>query len=146
MDYLKQWTLCVCITLILAVILSLISPSGTMGKFYKTVISLFLIASFLLPLSDFDYKDFNFNFDFEESSVIESERIYVSQIENSVKSTLETGGYSSCSVNADVTLNGDEITIDSLLIAIPSKYNSDEVKGYILTELGFSAEVRYLGE
>ena len=36
MDVVKQWTLNICLTLIGAVILSLVSPRGSMGRFYKT--------------------------------------------------------------------------------------------------------------
>ena len=35
MDVVKQWTLNICLTLIGAVILSLVSPRGSMGRFYK---------------------------------------------------------------------------------------------------------------
>ena len=51
MDVVKQWTLNICLTLIGAVILSLVSPRGSMGRFYKTVLSLFIIAGFLLPIT-----------------------------------------------------------------------------------------------
>ena len=54
MDVVKQWTLNICLTLIGAVILSLVSPRGSMGRFYKTVLSLFIIAGFLLPITGGD--------------------------------------------------------------------------------------------
>lgn len=58
MDVVKQWTLNICLTLIGAVILSLVSPRGSMGRFYKTVLSLFIIAGFLLPITGGEKADF----------------------------------------------------------------------------------------
>lgn len=145
MDYIKQWTLCVSITLIIAVMLSLITPNGTMGKFYKTVISLFLVVSFLMPIADFDFNGFEIDFSMEES-MLESKDTYKTQIENWVKSSLEEGGYNSCSVQAKISLKDDEITINSLDIAVPSKYDLEEIQKYVLEQLGFAAKVRYLGD
>ena len=59
MDVVKQWTLNICMTLMGAVILSLISPRGSMGRFYKTVLSLFIIAGFLLPITGGEKADFS---------------------------------------------------------------------------------------
>lgn len=42
MDFIKSWTFSVCATLLLASVLSLVSPRGGMGRFYKIVISLFV--------------------------------------------------------------------------------------------------------
>lgn len=49
MDVVKQWTLNICLTLIGAVILSLVSPRGSMGRFYKTVLSLLSSPGFCCP-------------------------------------------------------------------------------------------------
>ncbi|MCR5208118.1 MAG: hypothetical protein K6C14_06555 [Eubacterium sp.] len=54
MEFLKQWTQCVCLTLIGAAGLSFLSPHGKMKGFYNTVIALFVFISFLLPFKDFN--------------------------------------------------------------------------------------------
>lgn len=46
MDFIKSWTFSVCATLLLASVLSLVSPRGGMGRFYKIVISLFVFFRF----------------------------------------------------------------------------------------------------
>ncbi len=74
MDYIKSWTFCICITLIVSVVFSILSPKGTMGKFYKVIISVFIFISFLYPLTDFDFDGFkiDFNFNTEYENLVES--------------------------------------------------------------------------
>lgn len=145
MDYIKQWTISVCITLIIAVILSFVSPNGTMGRFYKTIISLFIAAAFLVPLADFKIKDFDLSPEaFAQAE--EYDESYEKQIETLVKSGLEEGGYPACSVTAQVRIKDDEIIIDKLQVAAPTGYNLQEIKTYIYDNLGFNAEVYSIGD
>lgn len=145
MDYIKQWTVSICLTLIMAVILSFLSPNGTMGKFYKTIISMFIIAGFLLPLphvklSDFQLPDTGF-----ENAVDYSEA-YAKQIESLVQNSLEQGGYSACSVHTQVTIKDDEIFIDKLQVAVPSDYDTEVIRTYLYDTLGYQAEVIHIGD
>ena len=52
MEYFKQWTICVCISLILAVIFSSFEPEGKMKSFCKLLVGLFVFVSFIYPLKD----------------------------------------------------------------------------------------------
>ena len=58
MDFLKNWIFSVCLTLILAVIFSVMTPKGSLGKFYKMIISMFIFVSFLYPVSNAKASDF----------------------------------------------------------------------------------------
>lgn len=145
MDYIKQWTISICMTLIVAVILSFISPSGTMGKFYKTIISLFILSGFLIPLANANIKDFDFP-SAAFSQTADTQSVYEKQIEAWIKSSLEQGGYPACSVKAQVQLKDDEIYIDTLQISAPSDYDLQAIQTYIFDNLGLQAEVRRIGD
>lgn len=93
MDVVKQWTLNICLTLIGAVILSLVSPRGSMGRFYKTVLSLFIIAGFLLPITGGEKADFSAYFSDVTAQAADANSVYESQIESRVKQTLTAAGY-----------------------------------------------------
>lgn len=56
--FLKNWIFSVCLTLILAVIFSVMTPKGSLGKFYKMIISMFIFVSFLYPVSNAKASDF----------------------------------------------------------------------------------------
>ena len=102
MDVVKQWTMNICLTLIGAVILSLVSPRGSMGRFYKTVLSLFIIAGFLLPITGGEKADFSAYFSDVSAQAADANSVYESQIESRVKQTLTAAGYMDCSVQASV--------------------------------------------
>ena len=146
MDYIKTWTFCICITLIISVILSILAPKGTMGKFYKVIISTFIFLSFLYPLSDFNIADFKLDFDFgsEYTNVVEDAAKV--QIENAVETVLDENKVYNSIVSASVSQNGDELTINSVKISVADSYSVEDVKDIVFKELGVVAEVKHIGE
>lgn len=146
MDYVKSWAFCICITLIISVIFSILAPKGTMGKFYKVIISTFIFLSFLYPLSDFNIADFRLDFDFESeyTSVVESTA--KAQIESAVENALYENGIFNTIVTAEVSQRGEELEISSVKISVSDNYSVDEVKETVFKELGVVAEVKRIGE
>lgn len=145
MDFIKEWTFTICITLVISVIFSLLTPKGNMGKFFKVILATFIFLSFIYPLKsteiDLSFPEFNLDI------IDESQReVYENTIVTQVNQTLEKGGYSSCIVKSDISLKNEEIYIDSITISAPGSYDKDEIKSYIFDSLGINAEVYYLGE
>ncbi|MDE6659693.1 MAG: stage III sporulation protein AF [Eubacterium sp.] len=146
MDYIKSWTFCICITLIVSIIFSILSPNGTMGKFYKVIISVFIFISFLYPLTDFNFDDFkmDFNFNTEYENMVETSA--KKEIEYAVETTLTDNKVYNASINADVQQNGDEVEINRILVSVTDDYNVEEVKELLMEKLGVVAEVKRIGE
>ena len=146
MDYIKSWTFCICITLIVSVVFSILSPKGTMGKFYKVIISVFIFISFLYPLTDFDFDGFkiDFNFNTEYENLVESSA--KQEIQYSVEKVLTDNKIYNSSISAEVEQNGDEILINRILVSVTDDYNVEEVKALHLENLGVVAEVKRIGE
>ena len=146
MDYIKTWTFCICITLIISVILSILAPKGTMGKFYKVIISTFIFLSFLYPLSDFNIADFKLDFDFDSeyaNVVVDAAEM---QIENTVEAVLDDNKVYNSIVSASVSQSGDELMINSVKISVADSYSVEDVKDIVFKELGVVAEVKHIGE
>lgn len=63
MDFLKEWTYTICITLIISVIFSILTPKGNMGRFFKIILATFIFLSFIYPFKsaqiDFTLPEFN---------------------------------------------------------------------------------------
>lgn len=146
MDYIKSWTFCICITLIVSVVFSILSPKGTMGKFYKVIMSVFIFISFLYPLTDFDFDGFkiDFNFNTEYENLVESSA--KQEIQYSVEKVLTDNKIYNSSISAEVEQNGDEILINRILVSVTDDYNVEEVKALLLENLGVVAEVKRIGE
>ena len=146
MDFIKNWTFCICVTLIISVIFIVFTPKGSMGKFYKIVISIFIFISFLYPLTEFEFNHFNkkFNFDKEYSTVVENSVDI--EIKNSIKNTLKENDINVSDIILDVTSKNGEITINKLVVSIVDKYSKEEVKNILFDKLGLVADVKYIGE
>lgn len=146
MDYIKSWTFCICITLVVSVIFSILSPKGTMGKFYKVIISVFIFISFLYPLTDFDFDDFKIDFNFTteyENLVEESAK---QEIETIINQLLTENEIMNSSISADVEQSGSEVIINRILVSVTDDYNTEDVKNLILKNTGVVAEVKRIGE
>ncbi len=148
MDFLKQWTFCVCLTLIISVIFSLLTPKGKMGNFYKIIISLFIFISFLYPLRDFQFRDIDFSQVLLESDVKEnSEKSAQTMINNQVKNTLKKNSIEGANVKSRVKIDDDNlITIESVEVAVADEYDLDLVENIIFDSLSINAKVIHIGQ
>lgn len=146
MDFLKNWIFSVCLTLILAVIFSVMTPKGSLGKFYKMIISMFIFVSFLYPVSNAKVSDFKIDLPMFNNN-------YEQQIEDAGKNNTEAiiiGKLKEIGVNASVSIEIDfknnEIEIESLTVYVPDGTSKNKISDYLLSELGMVAEVKYIGE
>lgn len=123
-----------------------LSPKGTMGKFYKTIISMFIFISFLYPLTSFKANEFKTNFEFEDvySDIVENSVDI--EIENSIKGLLEENGISSAMVDVKTLVTGDEVTIEKVVVSIIDEYNCEDVGKIVFDNLGIIADVKRIGE
>lgn len=145
MEFIKEWTLTVSVTLIISIIFSVLSPKGNMGRYFKIILAMFIFTSFIYPLSG---ADIEFDFPVPDRAQYEDTQreTYENIICADVKSTLESGGYTSSKVTASIKYSENEITVKELSIGITDNFDKDEVKKYVSDQTGFNAEVYYLGE
>lgn len=147
MDFLKQWTVCVCMTLVVAVILSLLTPNSSMGRFYKMLISLFIFLSFIYPFTDFDMSLPEYQFATSENevnnAVNNSSQI---MIENNVLAVLKNNNVVGCVVDVDTYFADDMVYVDEILVTVPDEYDTQTVKNIIFENLSLNAEVVHIGQ
>lgn len=146
MEFIKSWIFCVCSTLMLAVIFSVLTPKGSMGKFYKIIISMFIFASFLYPISNAKADDFKIDFpSFGNSYNMEFEESSKNNVELIVENALKEKGINS-SVSAEIDLDNDEIIINEVVVYVPDSCSAEDVKSYLLEKIGLVVDVKYVGE
>lgn len=147
MDFLKQWTFCVCITLIVSVIFLLFTPKGKMSGFYKMVISLFVFLSFLYPLRDFDFKDYDFDYSFsQEEFDTSSEKSYETMLKTQIQSVLEQNKIYHSSIDCCVKIHDGEAAVKKVVIAVGDEYEPVSVQAVVLDNLGINAQVIHIGD
>lgn len=147
LDYIKQWTFLVCITLIISVMFSIFTPKGRMAGFFKIIISLFIFISFVYPLKDFKASDINLpeefvSADYEDSEILSAQTM----VELQIKNALKENGITGASVSVELKMNDEQIEISELTVAVPGEYDKSQVKNIIFDKLSLNAEVIYLGQ
>lgn len=148
MNLIKEWTFCICSTVIVSVIFSLLAPKGGSGRFYKLVISLFIFISFLFPFTQIGDKKLDFNLD---NINIEAENNTNSIAERVVKkeiiTLLENNSVYSAGVNCSSSVNADnEIMLNSVTVSVADEYDCDTVRQLIYDELSLNVRVIHIGE
>ncbi len=145
MDFIKEWTYTICITLIISIFFSILTPKGNMGKFYKMILSVFIFLSFILPLADTDI-----DISFPSIDIVEQQdsqkQAYEGTINANVNRTLTEGGYDGCRVESDIIVKDNEIKIQALKVYTPDGYDKEQIHHYIFDKLGIVAEVYKIGE
>lgn len=142
MDFVKSWTIFVCATVMVSVVLSFMTPKGNLGKFYKTIISLFIFMSFLYPFSQSKIK-----FDIPNLEIVNTNCITDNMIEDKIKDTLTLNNVINSQVKCSSNINNDnEIYVDSIVVAVPDEYDKNEVKNIIYDSLSLNVEVVHIGD
>ena len=147
MDYVKEWSLNISATLIVAVIFSLLTPKGNMGKYLKIIIALFITISLLLPITSFDFDDIElsaFSKHFTDEST--NEDTYKQLITAQVNNILKENNIEAANISCKLKINNNEIEIKEIVISITDEYNAYDVKNTIYDNLGYVAQVKYIGQ
>lgn len=146
MDFIKEWTFAVCVTLVASVLISLLLPSGTMGKYSKMIVSVFIFVSLLLPLTKGEISFALPDMDIEEYQQ-EQDSTYSKLIASEAEKLLSDEGYTGITVSCDAEINdNEEIEVRKIKAYIPDEYTKEEVKSFLYDNLGMAAEVYYIGE
>lgn len=147
MELLKDWTACICITLVVAVAFSLITPKGKMASFYKILISLFIFLSFIYPLKNASFELDNrkpiFNAEYVENSY---EKSITQMLEAKINTVLKENGIKGSSVIVKVKQTDDNVEINSVSVAISDDYEIADIQRIIFENLGINAEVHKFGD
>lgn len=143
MEFLKQWTVCVCITLVVSVIFSLFTPSGRMKSFYKILISLFVFVSFLYPFSDF--KGFEKELDFDSYKISSNQKYfgaYELMLESEIKSRLSENGVDCLDVECSVvSVTDGEIEVKEVTVFVKSESDIKRAEDVVFESFGIKARV-----
>ncbi len=142
MDFFKQWTIFVCMTVLMCVVFSLLTPKGSMGRFYKMIISLFIFLSFLYPFSQS-----KINFDLPKIETVNTYSINDGMIENQIKTCLSENNIIGANVNCRSSINSDnEIVVEKVVVSVSDDYDTAEVQKIIFDNLSINAEVVHIGQ
>ena len=147
MSFVKEWTVCICITLLVSVVFSLLTPKGRMAGFYKMTISVFIFVSFLYPLKNFniDLSDLKNEFSIQDIET-SNEKSVEAMISSQIKSALSSENIENANVSCDVQIRDNLIEVEDVVVSVSDEYDTENVKSIIFDNLGINAEVHRVGD
>ena len=124
MDIIRSWVTGVTAAAIIGAIVLALTPGGAVEKSVKTVVSVFLISSMILPLVKAENVNLDFKID-EGQTVTQNEEIVNSLVEHfkeklelSINETLNNSGIQVSQISIDINTNGDEISVEKIKIVL----------------------------
>lgn len=153
MEVIKSWALSVTAAAIITAVISLISPSGALEKSVKTVISLFMLLSFIAPFVKFDTNEL-FSADVEhinewiEDNKLKKEVEYetISILKNEIVTRINTyineNIKSKSEVDVKITISENyDIVIEKISIVLYAQTDISEIERYVKNEFGITPEI-----
>ncbi len=154
METIKEWALCVTLSTFAGGIVYMLAPSGATSKAVRTVVSVFIISSFILPFASvkdinaFEYKEYEGS-EYTDTDlshkVFEQQRDAIEkQLTNQIVGII--GKYSASAVNIsfDIDIDDDEcININMVTVILSAEYSHliFNIRDDIKDNLGLDADV-----
>ncbi len=158
MEAIKQWAFCACISVVIGVVASFLSPPGNMEKIYKYVISLFFLCCLFSPVL---FKTPLFKYEIKESPTskvndiynnltAKKEEQYIRSADEVVKKAIEPilQKYDMELENSEIDSKRNDdgsIIVTKVIIYLNRKDSGhdNEIKQALYNNLGIEAEIVY---
>lgn len=144
MEFVKEWSFYVCITVVASVVLTFLTPKSSMGNFYKIIISVFIFLSFLYPFLNFDINDLKLpNVDNTSFTYSNNSSLAKDMLSSKINELLINSGIKNANIDVDLSINdANEIVVDSIIVTVDKDYNSEEIKNLIYENLKLDVSVK----
>ena len=140
MDAIKQWILSLCGATAITGVFQVFLSNTNFKKVINTFISIFVLFYTIIPLSNIE--SVNMNFDFENHELNEfSEENYEQVIITTIKSICKDYGVEVISVDIDSYINDDCLVVDKIEVETDTPTKSEEIEAILKNEFGFEVSV-----
>lgn len=147
MDTVRSWAMGLCMAAVAGAAVTALTPSGALEKSVKTVVSVFLLCSMILPLFNNYGSTENFSSNFFDGSDKAQKQLTgeVSRqagefLKSSIEKILEENGILYREVVIQMETTDESVSVESVTVAAPDA-DGEEVKNLIKNELGVEVQV-----
>ncbi len=150
----KSWAISAVTAAAVVAVISLLTPSGSMEKTLKTIIGLFLLASFILPFSGSDIAAGLFDSNKGIKEIIDENK-YENEMKKNVSDSLESAieteicaylsnaGVAFVNVEAEVSVDDkNNINTNSIVIVLRENIPNNEIITFISERFGVAPDVK----
>lgn len=138
------WILSVLGVSILGVLVDIILPNGEMQKYIKSIFSILIVFSLIVPLLNIDINNLNFDNLIYNNASVELDNNYINSfntqykilLENNCEQLLEANGFSGVSVEIDMIMENNSFEIKKVELNLKNLViNQNEVHINKYTEM-----------
>jgi len=144
METVKQWAMTVAISSVAGAIVLMLAPDGTVKKSVRTAVSLFLIVVMISPfVKGIELSDFDIEFDTQYEQPDMSDTVaqqMKAALTKKVDEILTECGIKSAQINIDVSVDGENMTVDKIEIVADSG-DFATAENRIKTEIGADVKI-----
>ncbi len=153
METIRIWVMGLITSAVAGAVVMVISPDGATQKAVKTLVSVFLLCSIILPFAGFSAPEIDFSaVDQTDNNGEDVVDAVSSQLEKELSQKIENillqNGIQPHSVSIDINAKGEELSVDRVVVEIGKSDTdkTDKAKKLIQSQLQISAEVVESGE
>ncbi len=121
-----MWIMGIAVAAIIGGVVLVLTPEGATEKSVKTIVSFFLIASMVLPLSKVE--KLNLSLQTMQNEAVENSKIadaavdaFVQNLKDEISSTLENNGIKINEINISANISNNEISVEQIQIILNEK-------------------------
>lgn len=140
MDAIKQWILSLCGATAITGVFQVFLSNTNFKKVINTFLSVFVLFYTIIPLSNIESVNMDFDFDNPELSEF-SEENYEQVIIATIKSVCEENDVEVISIDIDSYINDDYLVIEKIEVETDTPAKSEEIEIILKNEFGFEVSV-----
>lgn len=140
MDAIKQWILSLCGATAITGVFQVFLSNTNFKKVINTFLSVFVLFYTIIPLSNIESVNMDFDFDNPELSEF-SEENYEQVIIATIKSVCEDNDVEVISIDIDSYINDDYLVIEKIEVETDTPTKSEEIEIILKNEFGFEVSV-----
>lgn len=142
MDAIKQWILSLCGATAITGVFQVFLSNTNFKKVINTFLSVFVLFYTIIPLSNIESVNMDFDFDNPELSEF-SEENYEQVIIATIKSVCEDNDVEVISIDIDSYINDDYLVIEKIEVETDTPTKSEEIEIILKNEFGFEVSVNW---
>ena len=152
MEFIKNWVLTVVLSAVTGAVILLLCPTGNMERTVKTIVSLFLILSFIVPVSKgyipelkIDEKLYRPETELSEESERVLTELTVQEIKKRTEQILNNNSVAYDDLKVVVTAEADSIVLEKIIVYHPTA-DENVIKSLLAEKLGYEIRIEVIDD
>ena len=152
MEFIKNWVLTVVLSAVTGAVILMLCPTGNMERTVKTIVSLFLILSFIVPASKgyipelkIDEKPYRSETELSEESDRVLTELMAQEIKKRTEQLLADNSVAYDELKVVVIQEADSIVLEEIIVYHPT-IDENAIKSLLAEKLGYEIRIEVIDD